>query len=562
MHKVNIMKKQRGFAVLLSSVVLMLIISIGAFIGAKGSLLEQQTANAMYRTEEAFENAEAGIRLMLATLKATPSLAASNQSLGGVALPYTASYNATTATITSTGAGSGNATRTITQRITLTPGTGGGPAAMTALGSISLGGSASATDVKAGGTFTGNSTYKDANNNTKSTAITQNATEFQITILDHNDNVLADSSGKPITRSMTTDEYFMYFFSGLCPTAKTSNNAAGCKSETKITITNNSEKGYICNSNCATREEDDKITAAYDGGKRIFWLDSGGIDHAINMGNENDPVLIFVMNIENGSTAAKINANSTIYGILYVDIKDQQLNLTCSCRADAKIISISEANDWSRPSLFGDWNYTRYSSAGVQGRDNKYPNICYGTGSPKKCSQTFSDPVYGSAYTTTVTTLDGNYLVQSATHPVLTYEKISTKNWGELSNLRLNSGAAPICDIEDCAAAKDTAALTCTGGDAVGDTGSCSFPATAVSGSNDTPVQIEVVGTWEGSGTGNSVIQGAAITSGNYSGNGDVSFIKNSTAITNAVLGGIGGSAFQSVPPTVSKAPNGWSDLN
>ncbi|MFM2036381.1 MAG: hypothetical protein RL459_1646, partial [Pseudomonadota bacterium] len=54
MPRIYTMKKQKGFVVLLSSVVLMLIISLGAFIGAKGSILEQQTANAMYRTEEAF----------------------------------------------------------------------------------------------------------------------------------------------------------------------------------------------------------------------------------------------------------------------------------------------------------------------------------------------------------------------------------------------------------------------------------------------------------------------------------------------------------------------------
>jgi Tfp pilus assembly protein PilX len=482
------MKKQKGFVVLLSSVVLMLIISLGAFIGAKGSILEQQTANAMYRTEEAFQYAEAGMREMWALLKLDPSKAASNQSIT-VAGKYTAAYNATTATITSTGTGSGNATRTVTQRILTTPGTGGGPAAMTALGYIELTGSASATDVKAGGTFSGNRTYKDAKNVTQNTSITQNSTEFQIALLDHNDQNLVDSSGKIITRSMTTDEYFMYFFGSLCPNSKSKNNSKGCKQEARDSVKANTN-GYFCEKDCASDTEDEKLTNAHKSGKRIFWLDSGGIDHEQNMGTESDPVLIFVMNIADGSKAAKINANSTIYGILYVDVASYQTTLTCSCKVKASV-------------------------SGISGRG--------------------SNAIY-------TWTKDEKFI-------------------------ELNSEQPPICSHELCT---DTykyksptfSCSTQTNDVKIGTVGACSFPATAVSGSNNTPVQIEVVGTWTGSGTGNTVIQGAAITSGNYEGQGNVSFIKNSTAITNLVLNGIGGAAFQSAPPTVSLAPNGWSDLN
>ena len=489
------MKKQKGFVVLLSSVILMLILSLGAFIGAKGSILEQQTANAMYRTEEAFQYAEAGMREMLVLLKLDPSKATTNQSI--TVGKYTVAYNATTATITSVGTGSGNATRTVTQRILITPGSGGGPAALTALGNIKLGGSASATDIKAGGKFENDHDHDDHDDDEYTTSsdkeedmsIQENAQEFKIALLDHNNNVLKDGSGNTITRSMTTDEYFMYFFSGLCPISKAENKSKNCKAEAKDTVAANTAKGYICDADCGSKTEENKIISAYNSGKRIFWLNSGGIYHSTTMGSETDPVLIFVMNIPDESKMVKINANSTIFGILYVDVSSLQTTLTCSCKVQATVSSI----------------------AGTKAK-----------------------PIY--TWSKKETTIKLN----SDQHPICT-ENLCTDSY--------NKDPIFSCSTKASNINKDTE-------------GTCSFPAVAVSGSESAPVQIEVVGTWDGSGSGSAVVQGAAITSGNYESVGGISFIKNSTAITKAVLNGIGGTAFQSTPPTVSVAPNGWSDLN
>ena len=455
--------------------------SLNVFIGAKGSVLEQKTANNQYRTEEAFQNAEAGIaqviKSLIAAVAVAPQVTPQNIALASADGKFTAVYNAASYTITSTGTGSGEATRTVTQRMKVISGGAGGAAALNALGSVNLGGSTSATSVKAGGTVTGSMTTGS------------DSSEFKVNLLDHNNNILM-VDGLAVQRSMTTDEYFMYFFSGLCPIAKAAGNAAGCKEEARTTVAVGTGKYYYCGAiDCSSNAEDDKISAAYTAGKRVFWLNSGGMDHKVDMGTAADPVLIFIMNIADGSTAAKINANSTIYGVVYIDIADQRTTTTCSCKASKIVTSTS--------------------------------------------------------------------LISSTITPV----------WGGISYaLNITTPAQPpACTVSAC----EAAAIKCTPvnpstATIVGAVSTCSYTATAVSGSNNTPVQIEVTGDWAAGGTGNSTIYGAAITSGNYKGTGNASYIQDSQSITNSVFGGlgaIGGVGFSS-PLSIVIDPSGWNDSN
>ena len=136
----------------------------------------------------------------------------------------------------------------------------------------------------------------------------------------------------------------------------------------------------------------------------------------------------------------------------------------------------------------------------------------------------------------------------------------SSPKYGNFSNVGLNNPSPSVCTINACQQALPTANMTCSGGSIVGDSGKCSFVATAISGSNNTAVQIEITGTWNSSGSGHSVVEGAVITSGNYEGTGNAAYIRNSTAITNIIFGGIGGNGFTTKAPTMSVSA--WSDMN
>ena len=307
--------------------------------------------------------------------------------------------------------------------------------------------------------------------------------------------------------------------------------------KTAIKLCEHAHKGYICNAaDCSSKAEDDNITVAYNAGKRIFWLENGGLDHQVSMGTEADPVLIFVMNIPDASKAAKINAGSAIYGVLYVDVLDAKTTIACSCSVDAEVTSVIEqtsyVDDLTKPI------YTMVSSGGTKCTSNSGCIDSLGTNIPKN-----------SRYITTYQ----QKVSSSTTSPV----------YGNYSNLLLNLPSSSICTVSACSSAISTASLTCSGGVNVGDTGKCSFVATAVSGSNNTAVQIEVTGTWEAGGTGNSSVHGAVITSGNYSGTGNAAYIQNSNAITNLVLDeavGDGNSGFKTQPSTLTVSA--WSDMN
>lgn len=530
------MRTQRGFVTLGISLMLVSLVSLNAFLGTKGSLLEQQSSNNVYYAEQAFQHAEMGltqaktnINQYLAANPNVTTVSAIPSNLTTLNSPNVYSTTISGNKLISTGYVNGVGIRRVAQYIQITAGTGSGPAALTALGSINLGGSTSATSVKSGGTITGNVPAQSYSN----------TNEFKVALLDHNGNILKDASGNIVYRSMTSYEYFMYYFSGLCPNAKAAydngdlTQAVNCEIEAKASIAASS-KGYICDAvDCSTKAEDDKITTAYNNGKRIFWLENGGIDHQVSMGTAADPVLIFVMNIPDASKSAKINAGSTIYGVLYVDVLDTQTIIGCSCSADAVITNLlvqsSYVDDLTKPI------YTLTSTGGTNCSSNAGCKDSQGTTIPK-----------GSRY-------------------LITYQQkvsssLTTPVYGNFTNLALNIPSPTICTINACTAAMSTASMTCTGGSLVGNAGKCSFLADAVSGTNNTAVQIEVTGTWEAGGTGNSSVQGAVITSGNYSGTGNAAYIQNSMAITNIVLGGVGGTGFSVKPSTMTMS--GWSDMN
>lgn len=347
------MNKQKGMATLLTSVILTVIITLLVFWGARGSIVEQQSANNTYLTQVAFQNAEQGRALFLSNINsymaANPSTtfdsalsSAQGTTNSAASSKFSVEYqknDSVTATLTSTGTSVGGTTRKVSQRISFAAGGGGNkPAALNSLGDIAMGGSTEATSVTAGGQIT----IQKAD--MVSGAIEGNSNKFQL--------VMQDKFGNVVHRGMTTDEYFMYYFGGLCPVAKAAyatdfTKAADCKAEAKLTVKNNQTKGYVCESACGNVN----ISQLYGTGKRIFWLSSGGIDHLQTVGTEDDPVLIFVMGIQDDANTAKINANSTIYGVLFVDVMTRPSDCSCYAR-DTVTSKVSGIYTWS-PTIYG-----------------------------------------------------------------------------------------------------------------------------------------------------------------------------------------------------------------
>lgn len=529
------MNNQQGYVTLGVTLMMLVLVSLNSFMGVKGSILNQRSSNNAYYSEKAFQHAELGLNKVKANISqylinnhSITRLSDIPLNLVNLSLANTYSTTLNGNQLVSTGYVNGVGLRKITQILTIETGADGA-AALNALGFINLGGSTSATSIKAGGGITGNVPAQAF----------ANSIEYKVAILDHSNKIIKDSLGNIIFRSMTSDEYFMYYFGGLCPNAQASYNdgditkAVDCIPEAKNTVAANS-KGYICDAaDCSTKAEDDKISAAYLAGKRIFWLQNGGIDHKTSMGTEADPVLIFVMNIPDASKAAKINAQSTIMGVLYVDVLDSQININCSCSADAKITDmIVEAryeDDLTKPI------YTQVSTGGT------------------KCS-TRSGCADSKG---TLIPFNARYVVTYQQKPSGSSSK---PVYGDFSNIGLNNLSPPACTLNSCQQGLSNANTTCTGGSAIGDNGRCSFVTMAVSGSNNIPVQIEITGTWDSSGSGRSVIEGAVLTSGNYQGTGNATYIKNSAVITNIIFGNFSGNGFVTKPPIMSASA--WSDMN
>lgn len=353
------MNKQKGMATLLTSVMLTLITTLVVFWGARGSIVEQQSANNAYLTQVAFQNAEQGRTLFFSNLSAyltdkptallpaalTDVQNATNKASNSkFSVAYQIEADGVTATITSTGSSIGGATRKVSQRLLFTAGTGGGPAALVSLGKIDFGGSTTASSATAGDAIT------VKNGAPLPSTYNQNSGEFRVES--------KDANGTRFLRKMTTDEYFIYYFGGFCPNTKRgydagTNSAVGCKAEAKQSVKDNL-LGYICERDCGTKAEDDKINNAYKNDKkRIFWLSSGGIDHKYNIGTEADPVLIFVMGIKDDSKLVKINANTTIYGVLYVDVEPLTSGSTTGTSAEIEVL--------------GDWDAGGSGTAVFQG---------------------------------------------------------------------------------------------------------------------------------------------------------------------------------------------------
>jgi hypothetical protein len=543
-------KRAKGFATLLSAVLLLFVVTLAVFITSTGSAIEQKSANNRYRTEEAFENAEQGLRAMISALAASPAKGAASFSLPPVAGVYTVAYTyGANPVIASVGTGSGGATRTVTQRIVFTPAKNGpisGPisAALTALGNISISGSANIDSVNAGGTVStsGSGSIGGSKNVANNPSVAQNSSNFKVTLLDNTGNVLLDSNGNPVTRGMTTDEYFVYYFGVLCPTAKSAGNAPACKAEAKATITA-STTGYVCLTGCNNAD----LKAQYDAGKRVMWLEQGGmkINSNVTLGSTSDPVLILVMN----GGSVQINGTSTVFGVVYVDVPDTQTTMNCSCYAQDRVTGITKSpvyqqvDDTTKPIYADDLTKPIYTDVTPPA----------GTYCSAKKGCTDSQPITipeGHNYTITYQKKIIGYQQKS----IIVGYSTTGATWSTPPTYGLNANQAPACTVNACAiaAAQCTPANTVTATTAVGDTSTCSYTATAVSGTNNTPITIDVLGTWDNSGGGHALIQGAALTSGNFATTGGINMVKDSGAV----------SQLQSSPAAVTPASNGWSDMN
>lgn len=494
------MKQQQGFTTLIVSLILVFLVTLNVVIGSKSANLEVKTANNLYRTEAAFENAEQGVRSMWtqlnATLAANPSTALSNTKLAGSV--YTVNFCtsassdcAATSTlpfpfIKSTGVDPSGATRTISQRVSYNYTAGKPPVmstpvtdALTALGNISVGGNASVTSAKSGGSIT--------TSGSGSVSSTSTSDFYQKTLVNGVETYLYAADGSKI--KWTSDEFFMHYFGGLCPTTvanydflrslssttsvELAQQAGYCKAEVKASVTARSD-GYICATACTNAD----LGAAYNSGKRLMWLTDGGmkINANVVIGSPTDPVIIFVM--ESGTV--QINGTSKIYGVVYVDVPEISATITnitgtetCSCKAS---VTYSNKSGWTNPV----------------------------------------------------------YTVNTATQ------------WCTDTACK-NASSSDKCTISKPGSPKNN------------DTATCNYSTVVSQGTysttGQTQVVIEVLGTWDNSGGGNALIEGAALTSGNYSTTGGIDIVKD-TGIINKWEAGTPGTN------TLTTSSSGWSDMN
>ncbi|MNR00176.1 hypothetical protein D3C85_1159410 [compost metagenome] len=274
------------------------------------------------------------------------------------------------------------------------------------------------------------------------------------------------------------------------------------------------------------------------------------------MGTEVDPVLIFVMGMASGSSGVKINANSTIYGVFYVDIADTRQSIGCSCNAQDSVTAVTsspryvQVDDATKP-IYGDDTskpiYTAVSSGGIKCTTNGGCTDSQGKTIPKN-----------GRYTVTYQQKITGY--QKMTIQQGTYTSAAT--WGSII-YGLNSSQPTACTVAACSAAsnKCTPSNTLLPTTAVGDQSICSFAVPAVSGTSDVPVEVEVLGDWNAGGSGNATFQGSVISSGNINVTGNATYLQNSTVVTNQIFGQGGGTGFTPKPPTLAVAQNSWSDM-
>ncbi|SCK18842.1 hypothetical protein [Vogesella sp. LIG4] len=503
------MKQQQGFTTLIVSLIMVLLVTLNVIIGSKSANLEIKSANNIYRTEAAFENAEQGVRTMLSTLSASlaanPSTKLTNTTLTSNS-KYTSYFcNAVDSNcaetdtlkfpyVKSVGVDPSGATRTVSQRLTYnytpaTPPLISTPItdALTALGNISIGGNANIDSAKSGGSISTSGSGSVG---------TQDSSDFyQKNIVNGVSTYLQAANGSKI--KWTSDEFFMNYFGGLCPTTVTgykalqalttvtsvalAQQAALCKPEVLTTIQSRSD-GYVCGSGCNNAD----LSAQYTAGKRIMWLTQGGmkINSNVTLGSVSDPVLIFVMN----GGSVQINGTSKIYGVVYVDVPD-----------------------------------VSYTVTNVSGTTT--------------CNCT------GTSY---ITATSGNGNNKTFTWSSVSFAPTTTTQW---------------CTVQAClnASSKCTPSYTTTNQSKVNDTSTCNYNISVDVGDQitnpQTQVVIEVLGTWDNSGGGNALIEGAAITSGNYSTTGGINIVKDTGAVNKFQLGTPGTN-------TLTTSTSGWSDMN
>lgn len=546
---------QQGFAVLAVSLIMLFIITVNVFMGAKSTIIEQQTSTNNYAHEIAVNNAEAGIAAMvnqlLSGVVAPPGIIgndASNRQIYSVT--YASPY------ITSIGNGvSGSSTiqRAVVQRVRPSrPGAlANAPAALNTLGNVLMGGSYTATSINAGGVVTGKRENVGA--------ITENSSTPRISVTTSDGTILLSSSGNPITRLMNPDEYFMYFFGPtFCNQAYANDDASQCTTEAKLFIAN-SQKGLICEINCGPT-----FLTQYNAGKRYFWVTNGlninnssGISQTTPLGSEADPVYIFIMD----NSQLSFNGNSLINGVIYVHTP--ATTYSCTCQAKTSVSSflntVIPVNDTTKDPL--TWNYSRFATNGVgrvtgsgKSQTTTYANICYPSAGPT-CATPLSD---GYGHSTTVLTNGGAYLPDPST-VLATYPLAIAKaaSWS-LPSYALSGLSNPSqCTPSSCSDASNACQplnaqsfLT-----KVGDTSTCNYQTvatqvvTSITGAIG-DVVIQVLNDSSFTGTGSSQVRGALITSGNISstnGNGSVVTPTN------------GGSSLVGSPLAID--PKGWTDL-
>ena len=462
--------KQRGFVTLIASSLVLFIATLAVFYGSKSSLLELQSSNNAYRTQVAFENAEEGMRRVLADLTANPALAGNSYTTTpGTITTSTGKYVAryvfnggVNPFIESRGYDSGDTQRTITQRVTYIPGQPPALAnsvrdAVTALGNVSLSGSASLGSIRSGGTIS-------VTGGARVGASYSNDSQFRVNMTDSAGTVLYNSSGVPLRRLMTSAEYFDYYLGpDLCPVAHAAGTPNNCKTEAKATIAARRD-GYICASRCDNADLD----AQYRAGKRLMWLEEGGMQINANviLGTVADPVTILVMN----GGSVKINGTSKIYGLVFVDLPSTTKTATCACTATMTLLSNTTS-----------WSPIQYALT---------PNVTQ----VEACSDS---------------------VCQSAT----------TK----------------------CVPSNAT-----NGNKPAGYKSTCNYSTDLLVGSAAEPVQIEVLGTWDNTGGGNSLIEGAALAAGHFVTNGNIDINFNRDVLNN----------LPRRPATAVRQVTGWSDMN
>lgn len=550
-------KRQQGFAVLAVSLIMMFIITINVFMGAKGSIVEQQTSANNYAYDTALNNAEAGIAAMfkqLANGVAAPTAITGLDSFSKqiYKVTFVSPY------ITSIGSGVAGAStiqRAVVQRVKLgTPGVlTNAPSAINTLGNVAMGGSYSTTSINSGGIVTG--MRKNAG------VITENSLTFQVNVTLDSGTVLLNSSGNPITRLMSPDELFMFFFgSTFCAQAYASNKPGQCLAEAN-TFVANSPKGVVCSANCGPA-----FLTQYQAGKRYFWVTNGldinnssGISQTTPLGSDADPVIIFIMD----NSQLSFNGNSLINGVIYVHTP--ATTYSCTCRATDSVASFSSTlvsvSDTAKTPL--TWSYSRFVTNGaatVTGNGNNqattYANIC-NAAVGSTCSTVLSD---GNGHSNTVVTSHGGFLPDPST-VVATYPQTTiltnTALWGSASYALYGSSNPSQCTASACSMASTVcqppnvqSLLT-----KVGDTSSCNFQTPAVNVVTSSTgvsgdVVIQVLNDSSFTGTGTSQVRGALITSGNIS----------STNGNGSVVAPSGGSSTLVGSPLVLD-PKGWTDI-